>query len=68
MAYRPWRATEAEESLSGKALTEGNAEAAATAALESATTHSYNSYKPELGRRTLVRALLQAKAMIPAGA
>jgi xanthine dehydrogenase YagS FAD-binding subunit len=66
MAYRPWRATEAEQSLVGKALTEANAEIAAAAALRSAQTHGDNDYKPELARRTLVRALLQAKSMSPA--
>jgi xanthine dehydrogenase YagS FAD-binding subunit len=63
MAYRPWRASEAEQALTGKELTEASAEAAAAAALSSARTHGYNDYKPELARRTLVRALLQAKSM-----
>lgn len=63
MAYRPWRAAEAEAVLTGKPLTEANAVAAATAALRSAETHGYNDYKPELARRTLVRALLQARAL-----
>ena len=63
MAYRPWRAHEAEAVLAGKPLTEANAEAAAAAALAGAVTHGHNDYKPELGRRTLVRALLQAKSM-----
>ncbi len=66
MAYRPWRSTEAEQSLMGKVLTEANAEIAAAAALKSARTHGDNDYKPELARRTLVRALLQAKSMSPA--
>jgi xanthine dehydrogenase YagS FAD-binding subunit len=59
MAYRPWRAQEAESSLVGKPLTEANALAAAEAALAGAQTHGHNDYKPELARRTLVRALLQ---------
>jgi xanthine dehydrogenase YagS FAD-binding subunit len=63
MAYRPWRAHEAEALLTGQPLTEANAEAAAGAALAGAVTHGDNAYKPELGRRTLVRALMQAKAM-----
>lgn len=63
MAYRPWRAREAEALLAGRPLTEANASAAARAALASAVTHGDNDYKPELGRRTLVRALLQARAM-----
>lgn len=63
MAYRPWRALEAERVLAGKPLNEANAEAAAAVALKGATTHGYNDYKPELARRTLVRALLEAQAM-----
>jgi xanthine dehydrogenase YagS FAD-binding subunit len=63
MAYRPWRAHEAEALLTGQPLTEGSAQAAAHAALAGAVTHGDNAYKPELGRRTLVRALMQAKAM-----
>jgi xanthine dehydrogenase YagS FAD-binding subunit len=63
MAYRPWRAREAEALLLGKPLTEQAAEQAARAALAGAVTHGHNAYKPELGRRTIVRALLQAKAM-----
>jgi xanthine dehydrogenase YagS FAD-binding subunit len=67
MAYRPWRAREAEEALRGKSLTEANAAAAAAAALAAARTHGDNDYKPELARRTIVRALLQAKALPAAG-
>ena len=63
MAYRPWRSHEAEAALVGKPLTEDTAKAAARLALAAAVTHSDNRYKPELGRRTLVRALMQAKAM-----
>ncbi len=63
MAYRPWRAREAEALLTGQPLTEANAQAAAQAALAGAVTHGDNDYKPELGRRTLVRALMQAKTM-----
>ncbi len=63
MAYRPWRAREAEAALSGKPLDQASAEAAAQAALRGAVTHGENAYKPELARRTLVRALLQAGQM-----
>ena len=63
MAYRPWRAKDAETLLIGKPLTEVNAMAAATAALAGAQTHGYNDHKPELARRTLVRALLEAKIL-----
>lgn len=63
VATKPWRAREAENLLEGKAMTEANAQAAAEAAFASAVTREQNRYKPELGRRTLVRALLQAAAM-----
>jgi xanthine dehydrogenase YagS FAD-binding subunit len=65
MAYRPWRAREAEAILTGRSLTLEAAEAAAQAALSGAVTHGHNDYKPELGRRTLVRALMAAKSISP---
>jgi xanthine dehydrogenase YagS FAD-binding subunit len=63
VATKPWRAREAEAFLRGKTLDEGSARAAAETAFASAVTHGQNGYKPELGRRTLVRALLEAKAL-----
>jgi xanthine dehydrogenase YagS FAD-binding subunit len=63
VAAKPWRAYEAEAQLRGKALTEAAAEAAAGAAFEHARAPGELKFKPELGRRTLVRALLQAQAM-----
>lgn len=63
LAYRPWRAEEAERALVGRPLSEETAAAAAEIALRGAVTHGHNDYKPELGRRTLVRALMQAGAM-----
>ena len=68
MAYRPWRANAAEAVLAGKILDAPIAEAAAAAAMQGAVTHGQNDYKPELGRRTIVRALMQAKAMTIAAA
>jgi xanthine dehydrogenase YagS FAD-binding subunit len=63
MAYRPWRAHEAEEMLIGKELTEASALAAADVALRGAVTHGTNDYKPALAKQTLVRALLHAQAL-----
>jgi xanthine dehydrogenase YagS FAD-binding subunit len=63
MAYRPWRAHEAESVLNGKPLTEALARQAAAAALEGAKTHGHNDYKRELAQRVIVRALFEAKAM-----
>jgi xanthine dehydrogenase YagS FAD-binding subunit len=60
VAYRPWRSREAEAALSGKPLDEAAATAAANAAFAGAVTHGGNAFKAELGRRTLVRALLEA--------
>jgi xanthine dehydrogenase YagS FAD-binding subunit len=69
MAYRPWRSLEAERALAGKPLTDANAAMAADAALTGAKTHGFNDYKPELARRTIVRALMEAKALsLPRGA
>ncbi len=63
MAYRPWRAQVAEAVLTGKPLTEASAKAAGRAAMEGAVGHGHNDYKLELGRQTVVRALMEAKAM-----
>jgi xanthine dehydrogenase YagS FAD-binding subunit len=68
MAYRPWRAREAEMLLTGKPLTDALARKAAAAALEGATTHGHNDYKRELAQRVIVRALLEAKSMTPPAA
>ena len=61
--YAPYRAMAAETVLKGRLLDESSAMAAADAALQGAVTHGHNDYKPELARRTLVRALLQARDM-----
>jgi xanthine dehydrogenase YagS FAD-binding subunit len=63
VAYRPWRATEAEALLEGRQLNEDTAATAARAAFADARTSGDNAYKTELGRRTLVRALLQAQEL-----
>ena len=61
--YAPYRATAAETVLRGRTIDEATARAAADAALSGAVTRGHNAYKPELARRTLVRALLQAQGM-----
>jgi len=63
VAYRPWRAHEAEAMLKGKPLTEASAAAAARAAFAGAKPREHNSYKVDLGQRTLVRALMQVSRM-----
>lgn len=63
VATKPWRASAAEALLVGKRITEETAAQAADAAFADAKTHNHNNFKPELGRRAIVRALLQAAAM-----
>ena len=63
LATRPWRSEAAEAALAGRVLDEMAARQAAEAAFAGAVTHGGNDFKPELGRRTLVRALLAAAAM-----
>ncbi|MBV8775696.1 MAG: FAD binding domain-containing protein, partial [Alphaproteobacteria bacterium] len=60
VATRPWRAREAEAVLSGGKIDRAVAQRAAEAAFAVARTSGDNQYKRELGKRTLVRALLQA--------
>ena len=59
----PWRSREAEHVLDGRSIDEAVANEAAAAAFADAVTHGDNAFKPELGRRTLVRALLEAAAL-----
>lgn len=61
--YAPYRASAAEAVLRDAVLDETAANAAAETALQGAVTHGHNSYKPELARRTLVRALMQTRDM-----
>ncbi len=63
VATTPWRARAAENALKGRRCDEAGARAAAEAAFATARTRPGNAFKPELGRRTLVRALLQAAMM-----
>ncbi|HEX4023201.1 MAG TPA: xanthine dehydrogenase family protein subunit M [Steroidobacteraceae bacterium] len=68
VAYRPWRARDAEAVLMGRELNEASARQAARAAFAAAQIHGRNAFKPALGAATLVRALLQAQAMqLPEG-
>jgi xanthine dehydrogenase YagS FAD-binding subunit len=63
LVAKPWRAHAAEAVLNGRVLDEQSATEAAEAAFASAVTHSETGFKPELGRRTLVRALLETADM-----
>ena len=57
VAHKPWRAKEAEEKLVGEKPGEATFKAAAHAALADAKGYKYNTFKIELARRSIVRAL-----------
>lgn len=59
VATVPWRAVAAETVLLGRELDEGLAQEAAEAAFAEARPRTHNAFKLELGKRCLVRALLQ---------
>ncbi|MGN6468165.1 MAG: FAD binding domain-containing protein [Rhizobiaceae bacterium] len=63
LATVPWRAREAEDELRGRPLDEAAAERAAEAAFADARPREHNGFKVALGRRTLVRALLETRDM-----
>lgn len=60
VAHKPWRAFEAEKMLAGKAATEENFKQAAEAEMALAKPLKENGFKVELGKRAIVRALMQA--------
>jgi xanthine dehydrogenase YagS FAD-binding subunit len=63
VAAKPWRAHGAEAALQDRRLDEASAGAAAEAAFAGAAAHGQNAFRIELGKRTLIRALLQAGRM-----
>lgn len=63
VATVPWRAREAEKALRGRPLDEATATAAAEAAFADARPSGFATFKLALGKQTVVRALLEAKAM-----
>ena len=63
VAHKPWRARKAEEELAGKPADEKSFRTAAEAELASAKGHKYNSFKIELAKRAIVRALITVMAM-----
>lgn len=56
----PWPSPEAEQALTGKAVSGSTAQAAADAALQGARPLSHNAYKVQLARVCLKRAILKA--------
>ncbi len=64
VAHKPWRSAEAEAALAGRPATEESFRQAAEAALAGARALSHNAYKVELGKRSVVRALLRAARLV----
>jgi xanthine dehydrogenase YagS FAD-binding subunit len=62
VAHKPWRDTEAEAMLGGKAPTQETFKGAAEAVVRSAKGYRHNSFKIELARRAVVRAFDEAMA------
>ena len=60
VAHKPWRAIEAEKFLTGKETTEANFKLAAELEMNAAKPLEHNQFKVELGKRAMVRALMQA--------
>lgn len=63
VATVPWRASEAEAALRGGPLDEARLQRAADIAFAGASTTEENAFKVELGKRTMVRALLDIARM-----
>ncbi|WP_299762062.1 xanthine dehydrogenase family protein subunit M [uncultured Pontibacter sp.] len=60
VAHKPWRKPEAEANLKDQKATKGNFQKIAEAYLEGAKGYEHNSFKIELAKRAIVRALSQA--------
>ena len=63
VAHKPWRAQKAEEQLVGKTADEKTFGAAADAELAGAKGYAHNSFKIELAKRSIVRALTTTCAL-----
>jgi xanthine dehydrogenase YagS FAD-binding subunit len=63
VAHKPWRARKVEAALAGKSADEKTFRAAAEAELAAAKGYKHNSFKIELAKRAIVRALSTVAAM-----
>jgi xanthine dehydrogenase YagS FAD-binding subunit len=63
VAHKPWRATIAEKKLAGAKASEKLFRDAAEAELAAAKGYKHNSFKIELAKRTIVRALVTTASM-----
>lgn len=65
VAHKPWRDPAAEAALRGQATTQANFERAADLLLRDAKGFAHNTFKIDLARRAIVRALTQAAKGTP---
>jgi xanthine dehydrogenase YagS FAD-binding subunit len=65
VAHKPWRDTRAEAALQGQAATQAAFNQAADIVLRDARGFGHNTFKIELARRSIVRALTQAAQGTP---
>ncbi len=63
VAYRPWRALEAERTLVDQRFSADMARQAAERAFAGVRTHQHNAFKVALGKETLTRALIETARM-----
>ena len=63
IATKPWRAIEAEQSLTGRRASDDTFRDAAEIALAGAVAREHNHFKIELAKRTIVRAFAAARDM-----
>ena len=61
IATKPWRATEAEQSLTGRKASDATFREAAEIALAGAVAREHNHFKIELAKRAVVRAFANAR-------
>ena len=65
IATKPWRAIEAEQSLTGRRASDDAFREAAGIALAGAVAREHNRFKIELAKRTIVRAFVAARGATP---
>jgi xanthine dehydrogenase YagS FAD-binding subunit len=64
VAHKPWRATKAEQALTGRKASADSFRAAAEAELAAAEGYKYNSFKIELAKRAITQALTTVAAKV----
>ena len=63
VAHKPWRVPDAEALLEGERASEDNFRRVADAYVSGARGYAHNTFKIELAKRAIVRALVQAVKM-----